>query len=96
MTAETIFEFRLFVADGTPNSAQAFGNINSLCKKHLPERYSIDVVDLLREPGRALAEGVFLTPTLVRLAPAPTLRVVGTLNDEATVMLALGLQEMPP
>jgi circadian clock protein KaiB len=88
------FRFRLFVAGGTPNSAEALGNLTVLCEACLPNRYEIEIVDVFREPARALAEGIFMTPTLLRLDPAPIAKVVGTLSDTAVVSRALGLHPM--
>lgn len=93
MTEGRVFRFRLFVAGDTPNSAQALGNLNALCRTHLPCRHEIDVVDVFREPHRALAEGIFMTPTLLKLAPGALVRIVGTLSHTQTVLLALGLEE---
>ncbi len=89
------FRFRLYVAEDTPNSAQARANLTAICEQHLVHRHHIDVVDVLREPKRALADGIFMTPTLVRLAPGPILRIVGTLSHAQTVLHALGLQPAP-
>lgn len=88
------FKFRLFVAGGTPNSAEALGNLTALCDACLPNQHEIEVVDVFREPSRALAEGIFMTPTLLRLEPAPVAKVVGTLSDTAVVYRALGLHAM--
>lgn len=85
------FRFRLFIADHTQNSAQAIVNLQQLCKDHLAGRHSIEIVDVLREPERALAAGVFMTPTLLKVAPSPDVRIVGTLSQTDTVLLALGL-----
>lgn len=84
------YKFRLFVAGGTPNSAEALGNLTGLCEARLAD-HEIEVVDVFREPGRALAEGIFMTPTLLRLEPAPVTRIVGTLSDTGVVCRALGL-----
>ena len=89
-----IFKFRLFVADDTPNSALALANLDALCRKHLPDAFEIEVVDVFREPKRALADAVFLTPTLIRLAPFPVVRIVGTLSQTQPVLLALGLEAL--
>ena len=40
-------------------------------------------MDVFREPKRALADGIFMTPTLVKLAPAPSRKIVGTLSQTA-------------
>lgn len=90
-TAPTRFKFRLYVAGDAPNSTQALANLTALCHTHLPGQCEIDVVDIFLEPKRALADGIFMTPTLVRLAPSPTQSIVGTLSQTQTVLLALGL-----
>lgn len=87
-----VFKFCLFIAGGTPNSAQALGNLHALCDSQLPGRHSIELVDVFQQPSRALAEGIFMTPTLVKLAPGPVLRIVGTLADSRTLVRALGLE----
>ncbi|MGZ5036315.1 MAG: circadian clock KaiB family protein [Usitatibacter sp.] len=87
-----VFKFRLFVAGETPNSALALANLDAICRRHLPDAFEIEVVDVFREPKRALAEGVFLTPTLIKFAPSPVVRIVGTLSHLRTVLQALGLE----
>jgi circadian clock protein KaiB len=93
MSRPVQIRFRLFIAGHTQNSAQALSNLRSLCKERLPDRHSIEIVDVLREPARALAAGVFMTPTLLRISPLPVVRIVGTLSQTPTVLLALGLQD---
>ena len=92
MTRGVIFRFRLFVAGDALNSAQARSNLAALCRENLPDRHEIEVVDVFREPKRALAEGVFMTPTLIKLGPAPVRRIVGTLSQTLPVLQALGLE----
>ena len=84
-------KFRLYVAGAAQNSAQAQANLTALCKARLPGRHSIEIVDVFEEPQRALADGILLTPTLVRLEPGPVRRIVGTLSQTDTVLRALDL-----
>jgi len=86
------FKFRLYVAGDAHNSTQAVANLKSLCKAHLAGRHHIEVVNVFKEPKRALADGIFMTPTLVKLAPAPGQRIVGTLSQRQPVLEALGLE----
>lgn len=85
------FKFRLYVAGDTQNSTQAFANLSELCRTHLADRYEIEVVNVFQHPQRALADGILMTPTLVKLAPSPVRRVVGTLSQKMPVLQALGL-----
>jgi circadian clock protein KaiB len=86
------FKFRLYIADRTPNSALAMANLTALCRTYLPDRHEIEIVDVLRRPERAMADGIFMTPALVKLAPAPIVRVIGTLSRTQATLQALGLE----
>lgn len=90
-----MFRFRLYVAGDTQNSAQAVANLNALCRARLPDRHHIEVVDVFREPKRALADGILMTPTLVKLAPSPVRKIIGTLSQEQPLLVALGLEILP-
>lgn len=93
MSRRPVYKFRLFVAADTLNSAQAASNLNALCKAHLAGCHEIEVVDVFKDPKRALAEGIRMTPTLLKLAPGPVRRIVGTLADRDRVMQTLGLDD---
>ena len=91
-----VLKLRLYVAGDAANSSQAVTNLNAICRNHFPDRCEIEIVDVFKEPGRALAEGVFMTPMLLKLAPAPVQRIVGTLGQTQTVLHALGLEPIAP
>ena len=92
MNKQPPYQFRLYIAGETPNSAQALGNLQALCRAHLPGQHAIEIVDVFREPKQALTNGILMTPTLVKLAPAPAIKIVGTLSQPACVLQALGLE----
>lgn len=91
MSEPVCFKFRLYVAGDGPNSVQAIANLDAICQEHLAERNQIEVVDVLREPQRALADLVMLTPLLVKLSPEPVRSIAGALNHREQVLHALGL-----
>jgi circadian clock protein KaiB len=92
VSRRAIFKFRLYVAGDAQNSAQAIANLNALCRAHLRDRHEIEIVDVFRDSKRALVDGIFLTPTLVKLAPSPARRIIGTLSQTQPVLQALGLE----
>ena len=87
-----LFKFRLYVAADTLNSAQAIANLNALCRAHLTGRHEIEIVDVFEEPQRALAENIRMTPTLLKLEPAPARRIIGSLAKTQLVLDMLGLE----
>jgi circadian clock protein KaiB len=91
MSRRVIFKFRLYIAADTINSSQAMANLRALCQTHLAGRHEIEIIDVFRDPQRALAEGIRMTPTLLRLVPTPVRRIVGTLSQTQRVLETLGL-----
>ena len=87
------YVFRLYLAGGAPNSVRALANLYAICRKHFPESHRIEVIDVLKEPMRALAEAILVTPTVVKVSPAPELQIIGNLSDEEEVLRALGLPQ---
>jgi hypothetical protein len=50
------YVFRIYIADGTPNSVRALANLYAICHQHFPESHRIEVIDILKEPF-----GLFIT-----------------------------------
>ena len=86
------YVLRLYVAGGEPNSRLARANLTRICKEHLEDRYQIEEIDVLNDFARALIDRIFVTPTLVLIAPEPKATVVGNLGDEGSVISALRLR----
>jgi circadian clock protein KaiB len=95
MGKPAFYTFRLYLAGDTPNSAQARTNLAAICRVHLAGRHKIEEVDVSREPNRALTDGIFMTPSLIKLAPSPVRMIVGTLSRADSVLEALGLTPAP-
>lgn len=53
--------------------------------------YDLELVDLRREPDRATVDAVVVTPTLIKLSPAPRRMVFGDLGDISKMATALGV-----
>ncbi len=86
-----VWEFRLYIAGEAPNSRFAMANLEAIRRDCLPEGSELEIVDILQEPQRAFQDGILVTPTLVKLAPLPACKIIGSLNDRARVLQALGL-----
>jgi circadian clock protein KaiB len=80
---------RLYVAGHAPNSVRAVANLQAICDEHFASQHELEIVDLLEHPNRALADGIIVTPTLLKLLPLPVQRVIGSLSDTNQVLLAL-------
>ena len=81
---------RLYVAGNAPNSIRAIANARSICDEYFSAGHHLEIVDLLLQPRRGLADGIIVTPTLLKLLPLPARRVIGDLSDTSQVLLTLG------
>ena len=84
---------RLYVAGQTPRSMAAFDNLKRLCEERLKGHYSIEVIDLLKNPRLAKDDQILAIPTLVRKLPPPLRRIIGDLSDTERVLVGLDLRK---
>ena len=88
-TACEPFKFFLFVAGQEPNSVLAEQNLRRLCQEHLPGRHAIEVVDVFQNIDIAFKNNIIITPTLIKVAPDPTVTIFGNLCDSQKLMHVL-------
>jgi circadian clock protein KaiB len=78
----------LYIAGMTAAAMHARTNILGICEKHLPGRYSLEVIDLVERPELAEGRQIIAVPTLVRKNP-PLRKIVGDLSNSDKVMSGL-------
>ena len=84
---------RLYIANNAPNSVRAVANLAAICKEYLQDKFKLEIIDVLEQPLRALADGILVTPSLAKLSPLPAAKIVGNLGERSSVLQALGLKE---
>ncbi|HSU78543.1 MAG TPA: circadian clock KaiB family protein [Burkholderiales bacterium] len=89
--AEEKWMLRLYTAGQTPRSLAALDNLKRICEEHLSGRYSIEVVDLLKNPRLAKDDQIVAIPTLVRQLPPPLRKIIGDLSDTERALVGLQL-----
>ena len=83
---------KLYVAGQTPNSLAAFKNLKIICEKYLAGRYSIEIVDLIKNPKLAKGDQIIAVPTLVRQLPEPLRKIIGDLSNTERVLVGLDIK----
>ena len=90
-----VWQLHLYVADTTPRSILASGNLQRLCDQYLAGHYRVTVIDIVKEPELAREHEIVATPTLVRVVPGPPKTVIGCLSDTERVLKALQMDSQP-
>ena len=86
------WNLRLYVAGQTPRAIAALDNLKRICEEHLAGKYTIEVVDLLKNPQLARGDQILAVPTLVRKLPEPVRKIIGDLSNEERVLVGLDLR----
>jgi circadian clock protein KaiB len=89
---KVIWELRLYVAGHTPRSITAFNNLKKICEEHMPGKYHIEVIDLVKNPQLARGDQILAIPTLVRKLPTPLKKIIGDLSNTLRVLVGLDLR----
>ena len=84
---------RLYIAGQTPRAAAALKHIKLLCEQQLDGNYRLEVVDLLKKPHLARANGIVAIPTLIRSMPRPPKSIIGDLSQSDRMMAGLDLPQ---
>ena len=89
------YVLRLYVTGSALRSLRAVENARRLCAEHLAGRHELEVIDIHQRPEASREARIVVAPTLVRLLPTPTRRVIGDLSDHAKVLAALSIVPHP-
>src|SRR5512146_2906450 len=86
---------KLYVAGQTPNAVAALHNLKRICEGHLKGQYSIEIIDLRKNPELAKEAQIVAIPALVRHLPPPMKKIIGDLALEDRVLIGLDLRAAP-
>lgn len=90
---DEVFILKLFIAGSSPVSMRAIGNLRKILEEHLPEKYSLEIIDAHQQPELVRDEDVTAIPMLIKSAPYPKRRLVGDFSDIERVLSGLGIRK---
>lgn len=88
------YHFQLYIAGKEANSQKVLEVIKRVGEKYLQGRYTLEVVDVLKNYEEALKNNILLAPTLIIKSPPPETKIVGSLNNIRKFLEILGLPEV--
>ncbi|UPZ14275.1 circadian clock KaiB family protein [Flavobacterium johnsoniae] len=86
------WQLLLYIAGQTPKSIKALENIKKYAEEYLKGKYSIEIIDLLKNPQLAEGDQILAVPTLVRKFPEPIRKIIGDLSNEERVLVGLNIK----
>ena len=80
------YTLHLFIKSDCSSAERTLNRIHQLLEEGLDSPYTLKVIDIDKNPQQAAIERITIVPTLVRVLPKPTRRIVGQLNDIQRVL----------
>lgn len=87
------YKLELYVDLKSPISYLAKRNLESILELLPKENYELTVVDIRENPEICEEKKLMTLPTLIKVAPGPEQRFVGSLEDKGPLANALGVFE---
>ncbi len=84
--------FTIFISGSCTEARHAVNNLRFLCERYLKNNHEIKIVDVDLSPEAAEANGIMVTPTLIKKYADEEFRVFGDLSRAEEVFEALGLE----
>lgn len=85
---------KLFISGEFKASGRAVSRLRHSLDRVFYDAYSMDVIDVAKQPELAEQNRIIATPTLVKEAPLPSYRIVGDISRTDQIMRNLG--HVPP
>ena len=89
-----MYLLKMYVTGHTQKMANTIEQVRQMLRDTLDlleDEQTIEIIDVLETPQRAIEDKVFATPTLVKVSPQPSRRIVGDLSNSQKVSDALDL-----
>ncbi|HUT42692.1 MAG TPA: circadian clock protein KaiB [Desulfobacterales bacterium] len=89
-----MYTIRLYVVGKTPKSVKAIEDLKAILDDEIKAQgdYSLEVVDILKNPELAEDDKILATPTAIKLLPSPLAKVIGDFSNREKVLLGLDLK----
>jgi len=72
--------FRLYIIKQAPSASETILKLKSFLDSNFKNSYTLDVIDILAYPEKAIMDNIMASPTLIKVKPHPQKRVVGGIH----------------
>ena len=72
-------ELKLYIIEKSPTYFETVSKLYGLLDSNFNHCFTLDVIDILKNPEMTVQDEIMASPTLIRLKPLPVKRIVGSL-----------------
>ncbi len=82
----TKLELKLYIAGNSAISRTAIRNLKQICETNYTDGYTLEIVDVVKEPDLIETEKIIATPTLIKISPGPEKRFIGDFSNARKII----------
>ncbi len=91
------YVIRIYLAGNIEKYDEVLHTLGLILRMKLSSGYSLEVIDVIKNPDAAIEGNVFVTPTVQVVVPSPGTRAVGRLADKSGITaLVEAMFTLPP
>jgi circadian clock protein KaiB len=83
------YSLKLFIEGYALESARVIANLVRFCEEHLPDKYHLEIIDILEKPELAEKYKISHTPALVKETPNPPQKLMGEFSDYEKLLISI-------
>ena len=88
-----MFILKLYISGKMPKAMDIIKSFSNILDDRLNGQYTLEMIDIIKNPQSAADDQIIMTPTLVMCSPEPVKRAFGDLSDAERVLTLLGLTD---
>jgi circadian clock protein KaiB len=81
----------LYVSNHSAKTKKTIEQLKYILTHYFDEQYTLQIIDIMEDPGICVQENIFATPMLAKYEPQPLKKIVGDICDEERMIKALEL-----
>jgi circadian clock protein KaiB len=86
-----MYKFRLYIIEGMAKTQKTIKKLKIFLKDNFDDNYILRIINVIDNPKQAEADKVFATPTLIKKAPPPEVKIIGDLDASEKIQNLLGI-----
>lgn len=87
---------KMYIASPSRRTQAISNGLTRELEKETGGLFSLEVINVLESPERAVTDNIMATPTIIRETPLPAIRVTGNITDMKKIVARLGVGVVRP
>jgi len=81
-----MYDLKLFLVDDSPASQKVIDRLQQIMEEEFDSRFTLETISVVDHPEIAQKHDIWVTPTVLKTAPGPSIRIIGDLSNKNKIL----------